>query len=76
MRRRIRDMMDPFALPENQFMRMYRLTRNMTRALIEALEPHLRQRTNPLAIPNELRVSTIIVVFKLQLETAVRIKYN
>jgi hypothetical protein len=52
-------MLDPFALPEKQFMGLYRLTGNMTRALIEALEPHLPPRSNALAIPNELRVKKI-----------------
>lgn len=64
MRRRIRDMVDPFALPENQFVGMYRLTKDMTRTLIEALEPHLPLRRSPLAIPNELKVSTIIIVLR------------
>lgn len=57
-------MHDPFVLTENQFMGIYRLTRDMTRALIEALQPHLPLRRSPLAIPNELKVITIIVVLK------------
>ncbi|XP_067207117.1 putative nuclease HARBI1 [Linepithema humile] len=56
MRRRLRDMLDPFALPENEFMGMYRLTRNMTRILVEALEPYLPPRRRALGIPNELKV--------------------
>jgi len=52
-------MLDPFALPENQFIGLYRLTRNVIRGLIEALEPHLPLRRNPLAIPNELKVKNI-----------------
>ncbi|KYM97067.1 hypothetical protein ALC62_12258, partial [Cyphomyrmex costatus] len=56
MRRRLRDMLDPFALPENQFIGLYRINRDMTRGLIDALEPHLPLRRSPLAIPNELKV--------------------
>ncbi|KYN16957.1 hypothetical protein ALC57_10780 [Trachymyrmex cornetzi] len=56
MRRTIRDMLDPFDLPETQFVGMYRLTRNMTRALIEELEPHLPIKKSALAIPNELKI--------------------
>nr|XP_012217247.1 PREDICTED: uncharacterized protein LOC105669078 [Linepithema humile] len=56
MRRRLRDMLDPFALPENEFMGMYRLTRNMTRILVETLEPYLSPRRRALGIPNELKV--------------------
>jgi hypothetical protein len=60
-------MLDPFALPEKQFMGLYRLSRDLTRALIEALEPHLVPRTNALAIPNELRVRKNIMRIKLEL---------
>ncbi|KYQ58419.1 hypothetical protein ALC60_02596 [Trachymyrmex zeteki] len=56
MRRRLRDMLDPFALSENQFIGLYRLTRDMTRGLIDALEAYLPLRRSPLAIPNELKV--------------------
>lgn len=41
MRRNIRDLFDAFAIPENEFVRMYRLTKNMVRAVIEELEPHI-----------------------------------
>lgn len=64
MRRRLRDMLDPFVLPENEFMGMYRLSRNMTRALVEALEPHLPPRRRALGIPNELKVKKICIVLK------------
>ncbi|XP_018406824.1 PREDICTED: putative nuclease HARBI1 [Cyphomyrmex costatus] len=56
MRRTLRDMLDPFALPEQQFIGMYRLSRNMTRTLVQELEPHLPPQKNALAIPNELKV--------------------
>ncbi|KYM94038.1 hypothetical protein ALC62_15349, partial [Cyphomyrmex costatus] len=35
---------------------LYRINRDMTRGLINALEPHLPLRRSPLAIPNELKV--------------------
>ncbi|XP_032664673.1 uncharacterized protein LOC116841142 [Odontomachus brunneus] len=56
MRRRIRDMLDPFDLPENEFIGLYRLSRNMVRALIAALEPHLPLRRKVIGIPNELKI--------------------
>jgi len=56
-------MLDPFVLPENQFVGLYHLTRNVTRGLIEALEPHLPPRRSSLAIPNELKVKKIYVVY-------------
>jgi len=56
MRRRIRDMSDPFALPEREFIGMYRLTKHLTRALIQQLQLYLPVRRGPLAIPIELRV--------------------
>jgi len=60
-------MLDPFALPENQFIGLYRLTRNITRDLIEALEPHLPPRRSPLAIPNELKVKNMYIIYNLYL---------
>jgi len=50
-------MLDPFALPENEFIGMYRLTKDMTRNLVNALEPHLPPRKRTLGISNELKVN-------------------
>jgi len=62
-RRRLRDILDPFALSENQFIGFYRLIRNMTRGLIKALEPHLPSQRSPLAILNELKVKKKYIIY-------------
>lgn len=53
----IRDVWDPFAIPEKEFMGMYRLPQYMAQALIQELEPYLPQRVRARAIPNHVKVN-------------------
>jgi len=57
-------MLDPFALPENEFIGMYRLTKDMIRNLINALELHLPPRKRTLGIGNELKVNKICIALQ------------
>ncbi|XP_071581033.1 putative nuclease HARBI1 [Temnothorax nylanderi] len=56
LRRTIRDMSDPFAIPEEQFMGMYRLSKHLAQNVIEELKPHLPPNRRAICIPNELKV--------------------
>lgn len=58
-RRLLRDNQDPFALPHNEFMDIFRLSPDLALYLIDELRPHLqRQRVSGLA--SELQVSTTL----------------
>lgn len=44
-RRALRDVMDPFELPDDEFINLYRISPDMATDLIQVLRPHLtRQR--------------------------------
>ncbi|VEN46497.1 unnamed protein product, partial [Callosobruchus maculatus] len=56
--RSLRDNSDPFSLRDTVFTGMYRLTRDLARALIETLRPHMNMNAGArsTAVPVELRV--------------------
>ncbi|XP_018364360.1 PREDICTED: uncharacterized protein LOC108762058 [Trachymyrmex cornetzi] len=55
-RRILRDMSDPFSVPENEFRKLYRLTKNTTRILIEELVPHMPLITRVTAISHVFQI--------------------
>lgn len=56
MRRTLRDISDPFLIPEKEFIGLYRLSKLLVQNLIEELEPHLPPRERTTAIPNYIKV--------------------
>ncbi|RLU16480.1 hypothetical protein DMN91_010548 [Ooceraea biroi] len=59
-RRHLRDISDPFSMPENEFRSIYRLSREAVRTLIEDLRPLLLPNTRRHAVPVELQVLTTL----------------
>lgn len=55
-RRRLRDNSNPFELPEERFIELYRLSKEATRYLIDTLDRHLIEGQYINAIPNYIKV--------------------
>ena len=55
-RRTLRDQISPFELPEAEFRRCYRLSRDLVRNLINELTPHLNIGVRITRVPIEIRV--------------------
>lgn len=62
-RRNLRDVLNPFELPEIAFKDIFRLSKDTTRYIVDVLEPNLRATARSTAIPPFLRVSVIIILF-------------
>ncbi|KYM94046.1 hypothetical protein ALC62_15337 [Cyphomyrmex costatus] len=57
LRKHLRDISDPFDLPEKQFRHLYRLSREATRVLCENLTEWIQPGVRSTAIPVELKVN-------------------
>ncbi|XP_012285523.1 putative nuclease HARBI1 isoform X2 [Orussus abietinus] len=55
-RRTLRDSSDPFAVPENEFRSLYRLSKDAVWALIDELRPFMPVKRRITAIPIELQI--------------------
>ncbi|CAL1678255.1 unnamed protein product [Lasius platythorax] len=55
-RRILRDVSDPFSIPDNEFRKLYRLTKDTSRVLIEELVPFMPEISRKTAIPHELQI--------------------
>ncbi|KMQ81714.1 nuclease harbi1 [Lasius niger] len=55
-RRILRDVSDPFSVPDNEFRKLYRLTKDTNRVLIEELVPFMPEISRKTAIPHELQI--------------------
>ncbi|XP_018406199.1 PREDICTED: uncharacterized protein LOC108782420 [Cyphomyrmex costatus] len=56
MRRYLRDVSDPFSVPESQFLQLYRLSKECALDLCNNLRPYMPQEQRSTAIPLELKV--------------------
>ncbi|XP_039303388.1 uncharacterized protein LOC120357293 [Solenopsis invicta] len=65
-RRILRDVSDPFSISDNEFRKLYRLTKDTTRMLIRELVPFMRQISRRTAISHEL--GTLYFKFEIYLQ--------
>lgn len=59
-RRNLRDSSDAFSLPDERFIDLFRLDKNLTRRLMELVGPHLHQRQIRSGISTEIKVLTAL----------------
>lgn len=62
-RRMLRDVTNPYEMQEEDFQKSFRLSRQLTRNLIDALRPHLRQNQRINGLTPEAKV--LYLVFKI-----------
>lgn len=55
-RRKLRDYQNAFELPEDQFIKIFRLSKNLIRNIIDNIQPYAQQRRRRSSIPLHLRV--------------------
>ena len=60
--RQLRDSADPFALSENVFRGMYRLSRQMVRALVEEIRPYFPVPARAVSISIEVKVRNVFLL--------------
>lgn len=61
-RKRLRDLSDPFDVDEVQFVKRYRLSKELVHNLCEELRPHMSGTTKATDITLERKVSTYLKV--------------
>jgi hypothetical protein len=56
--RQLRDVSDPYLMPDAAFQGLYRLSKALTRELVSELEPLMQQAERSTAIPVKIKVRT------------------
>lgn len=62
-RRNLRDVLNPFELPESSFKDIFRFSKATAQYVVDQLIPHLQQPQRCTAVPPFLRVSITILLF-------------
>ncbi|XP_071649420.1 putative nuclease HARBI1 [Temnothorax longispinosus] len=55
-RRQLRDAVNPFEIPESQFLSLYRLSKDAVLALCINIQPYVQEAVRPTAIPLDIKV--------------------